>query len=521
VRLVVVSNVTMELLGPTLGEHEVRFPGAAAWPSFLADAGPVDADAVIVHVDVDSLRMGAEGRGRADYIIELVEQWVQRNPGIPVLLNTALCRPATPFSFADPIRDDGAVAIAVRWSEAMRRIAARAPLGVVVDLAHLLVEHSLADLITSRYWYAGRVRYSREGFAAIGALYRSVLDSLTTAPRKVLVVDLDNTLWGGVVGEDGVQGIALGEDGAGRCFRDFQFALRGLADAGVLLAVLSKNDPGVLDEVRSGNAMQVLGPDDFVDIDAGWDPKPGRIAAMASRLGLGLDAFVFVDDSPFERGAMEQAMPGVAVPAFPDRPEALVDWLLDDIVPTYFARAVLSDEDRSKTAQYHARRARQVAAGDISAFIDGLGIDLTFVVDDMQHLARLTQLTQKTNQFNLTTERLDPRAMAELIEAGTAHVIGVAYEDRFGKEGIVGLAILDTQRGEMRNLLLSCRVLGRGVEDAVLREVEDRARVAGVKRLAARYIRSEKNGVAADFLAERGYVGADDGNAWTGHKDLG
>lgn len=518
--VLVISNVTMDPLGPFLSSHQARFPGVGAWPSVLAGDAAVDADAVIIHVDVDALRLGVNGPEHIDLVIDLVGRWVDQNPGVPIVLNTALCQPGSPFSFADGVRRDGVVADVARWNEAMRRIAASSPYGVLADLAYMLRDRAMADLTTSRYWYAGRIRYSRDGFESLGALYTAVLCSLVEPARKVLVLDLDNTVWGGVLGEDGPLGILVGEDGVGRCFRDFQFALQQLARAGVLLAVLSKNDPGAIEEVVAANPMQVLDPGDFVDVDLGWDPKPGRLAAMADRLGVGRDALVFLDDSPFERGAMEAAMPEVAVPAFPAHPELLVDWLNNTVVPTHFARAVLTTEDVAKTAQYRAREARRVAVQDGADFLAGLDIKLSYVIDDVRHLARLAQLTQKTNQFNLTTERFAPREMAQLIEASDTRVIGVFYEDRFGREGIVGLAILDLRKAELRNLLLSCRVLGRGVEEALLAEVEEIARAEGIKTLAARYMRSARNQVAADFLDRNGFRGAAGGDTWTGRKEL-
>lgn len=518
-RVRVISNVTMDLLKAYVPDHELAFPGVGAWPAALIEAGEADVDAVIIHVDVGALRSGDGGTDRVDYIASLVRDWVQANQGVPVLLNTALCQPCTAFSFADPTRASGVVGDVGRWNAAMGAVAQDAPFAVLVNLDIVLSTNPLNAVVASRYWYHGRIRYSAAGFQALGSLYGDVLNALVVAPRKVAVVDLDNTLWGGVFGDEGARGVTLGEDGVGRCFRDFQFALRDLRDAGVLLAVLSKNDPGVVDEVAANNPMQVLRPDDFADIDLGWEPKPVRLAAMAERLGLGLDAFVFIDDSEFERGAMAESLPEVAVPPFPAKPEDLPSWLLDEVVPTYFARATLSDEDAARTSHYRARRARETS-GDLSDFIGGLGIDLRYRVDDIQQLARVSQLTQKTNQFNLTTERLSPRELAMLVESDDGRVITLEYADRFGHEGVVGVAVLDVRAGRLTNLLLSCRVLGRGVESRFLAEVERMAREAGVAVLHARYIRSDRNAVASGFLAENGYQGEADDHGWHGRKEI-
>src|SRR5436190_14275485 len=196
----------------------------------------------------------------------------------------------------------------------------RRPTLVMLDLQLLLEDASRRALISDTYWYLGRIRFSKLGFELLGRELEHLLTGLLNRSRKVLVLDLDNTLWGGVIGDDGIAGIALGEDGIGKCFRDFQHHVRDLRNNGVLLAVVSKNDPEPVEEVLTKHPMMVLRSEDFVRVVADWGNKADHIRALADDLSRALDTFVLLDDNPFERGLVESELPDVLAPDFPTRP---------------------------------------------------------------------------------------------------------------------------------------------------------------------------------------------------------
>ncbi len=527
-RIVVVSNTTMDPLARNLEGDEVVVSGVGDLIPWLIDPSSPAADPatglVLVCPDGDSLVPPlADDSSLLDELLSHVDGFAGRHPGTPVAVTTLLLDSRGPLAHADAANPGGRFAARARWEAGLAEIAADRPNVNVVDLRGLAERHGAAALVNDSYWYLGRIRFSTLGFSALAEELAVLRRGLANQARKVLVLDLDNTLWGGVVGEDGLGGIRLGEDGPAKCYRDFQRHVKALREAGTLLTVVSKNDAEIVDEVFDTHPMMVLKRDDIVAISADWTDKATRIATLADTLDLGLDAFVFIDDNPVERELVRTALPAVAVPEFPDRVERLPRWFAEEVVPAFFPRARVLDEDRNKTRQYQARQARrQVETADLATFLATLDIRLTFRADDDTLVPRVSQLTQKTNQFNLTTERLSTTEVQALMASPDHAVVACDYADRFGDEGTIGVAFVDAAGGELSNLMLSCRVLGRGVEDALLGEVARRAAERGHDRLRARFLPTARNGVAAGFLERNGFAmePAGDGGGLAGEKAL-
>jgi FkbH-like protein len=482
---------------------------ATIWTAFadpdsaLADG---DLDAVIVHVEGEDLldRQGGPG----PFLLEQVDQFCASRPGVHVVLNTLVADVRSAASFAAGALPESAIATRARWDLGVTDLAERHPGVVVVDLATELSELTRTDRRNRAYWYLGRIAYSTAALAQLARAYSGVLSAIGTAPRKVLVLDLDNTLWGGVLGEEGIGGIELSEDGTGKCYRDLQRRIAELAQTGVLLAIASKNDEPLAHQVLDEHPNMVLRTAQFVATRINWNNKADNIRSIAQQLDLGLDAFVLLDDNPVERALVNQELPEVLAPDFPDRPERLADWFIDEVVPTAFARTRVLESDRSKTQQYQARVARteaESATADLTGFLEKLEVHLRFLVDDPSTTARVAQMTQKTNQFNLTTARLTTAEVQVWLDDEDRRVIACEYRDRFGDEGVIGVAFLDVGEGRLTNLLMSCRVLGRRVEQRLLEHVEVVAAAAGLTALTASYIPTDRNGVAAGFLPESGF----------------
>jgi FkbH-like protein len=510
VKILVLSNVNVAPLAGRVAEHDVDVGEygdvlrALADPSSAAFA--TDLEVLVVLMDGDEL-VGAGAL--ADELPTALAAAASARPDLLVVAATVAPDPATVRSYGEALDPSGTLARAARFNDAVRELAVEHSNVAVLDVALVFDRLGREQAMAPTYWYAGRIPYSAAWFAACGEHLGGLLDAHRSRARKVLVCDLDNTLWGGVLGEEGPGGIALGEDGAGKCYRDLQREIRALQETGVLLAIASKNDAGLVEEVLAEHPMMILRAADFAATRVDWGDKAANIAAIADELSLGLDAFVLLDDNPVERALVAEVLPDVAVPELPERPELLARWFVRDVVFPYFPKLRVLDADRAKTESYRARseRARtEATATDLTSFLQGLEIQLDLRVDDEYLVERAAQMTQKTNQFNLTTRRCTPGEIQAMVDDDRHAVVTVGYTDRFGDEGVVGLAVLDGDDGSLPLFLLSCRVIGRGVEDALVEHVEGIARSRGIGALTCTFVPTDRNGVAADFLPRRGWT---------------
>ncbi|HSR96245.1 MAG TPA: HAD-IIIC family phosphatase, partial [Kofleriaceae bacterium] len=324
----------------------------------------------------------------------------------------------------------------------------------------------------------------------------------------VLVLDLDNTLWGGVVGETGPLGVALGGTADGEAFRAFQRHCRGLAQRGVLLAVASKNNPADARAPFGTHPDMVLALDDFAAFDASWDPKATALRRIADTLALGLDAFVFFDDNAAEREHIRQALPEVEVVDVPDDPAGYVRALEDGL---WFEATGLTDEDRARTAHYTVERHRvelRAAAVNLDDYLTSLEMTAQLRALDETDLQRVVQLIGKTNQFNLTTRRHAEAQVRAIAGAAGSIALTVRLRDRFGDYGLVAvvLGLRDGEALAIDTWLMSCRVIGRTLEQLVLRELVARAERLGYRRLIGEYVPTAKNALVAGLYGELGFV---------------
>ncbi len=349
---------------------------------------------------------------------------------------------------------------------------------------------------------AAQGMYARALVRSAAALYR--------APRKVLCTDLDNTLWGGVLGEEGWAGIATGTAFPGNCFQAYQRYLKQLSARGILLVAVSKNNLADVEEAFAKRAADLLlTPNEFAARKIGWSDKTDALRELAAELSLGLDSFVFVDDNPVECEAMRQQLPEVATVCLPaDQPWRYVELLAAE---PFFDTLAVTEADAQRTEEYRAQAKRsQLAsgAGSREEFLASLGIICTVLPVAQAPLARAVQLLGKTNQFNLTTRRHGAAEVERFAADGAA--IAVRVRDRFGDAGVVGLALIAAESGgsvwRIDSFLLSCRVIGRGIEAAMLAEIAALARRAGVRRLVGEYLPSSKNALCAEFYPDHGFA---------------
>ena len=332
------------------------------------------------------------------------------------------------------------------------------------------------------------------------------LMAVTRTPRKCLILDLDHTLWGGVLAEEGSAGLRLGHDAVGTAYRDFQRVILALHQRGVLLAICSRNDESEARAVLRDHPEMVLRPEHFAAHRIGWVDKAQSIASIADELNIGLDSMVFLDDDPFERQNVHDRLPDVMVPELPDDPVRYRAFLLE--LPAFDTLHVTT-EDLSRGRMYHERSSRealQATAKSLDEYLTDLQMEIDAVEPVGPARQRLFQLVHKTNRFNLTTRRYTEAEFDALISGGQTEVFGVRVRDRLGDNGIVGLAVLrfEGDACEVETFLLSCRVLGRSIETAVLVHAADRARARGAVILQGRFVPSAKNGLVADLYARHG-----------------
>jgi FkbH-like protein len=359
-------------------------------------------------------------------------------------------------------------------------------------------------------WHRSKQEVSPAAGPAYGELVARVIAARLGRSFKCLVLDLDNTLWGGVVGDDGLEGIVIGQGSPlGEGFVAVQEYARELARRGVILAVCSKNDEANAREPFDKHPDMVLRPADIACFRANWDDKAANIRAIAAELNIGLDSLVFLDDNPFERNLIREHLPMVAVPEVPDEP-AVIPAILADA--GYFESLRLTDEDRLRTAQYQENRAReQLRAGssDLEGYLRGLEMCMVWQRFDAVGRQRIVQLINKTNQFNLTTRRYTDEDVAAIMADPSAFGLQIRLLDRFGDNGVIAIVIgrmLEPQTVHIDTWLMSCRVLGRQVEPATLNLVVEMARGLGARRLRGEYIPTKKNGMVRDHYAKLGFA---------------
>jgi FkbH-like protein len=372
-------------------------------------------------------------------------------------------------------------------------------------------------------WHRSKQEVSPVAAPLYGDLVGRWLAAKQGRSFKCLVMDLDNTMWGGVIGDDGMEGIALGQGSAlGEAYVAFQDYARELARRGVILAVCSKNDEANAVEPFEKHPEMVLRRGDIASFVANWSDKPGNIRAIAEELNIGLDALVFIDDNPFERNLVRQELPMVAVPEVSDDPTYYPRALAD---AGYFEGLSVTDEDRERTSQYQGNKARdalKASATDLPSYLRGLEMQLVWKRFDRVGLQRIVQLINKSNQFNLTTRRYTDEDVLAVMADPTAFGLQLRLLDRFGDNGVIAIIVgrlRENQDLYIDTWLMSCRVLGRQVEPTTLNLIAQEALKLGARRLVGEYIPSKKNGMVKDHYAKLGFTVMDRDEAG-GHCDM-
>lgn len=388
-----------------------------------------------------------------------------------------------------------------------------------VDLEHVSAWHGKSRFYDERNYHWLKQPFSPEGLSVLARKMATGVRVLTTGRKKVLVLDLDNTLWGGVVGELGAHGVAVGGNAEGEAFLAFQKHVKRLKESGVLLAACSKNNDADAREPFEKNEMMALRLTDFAAFHASWDGKPSRIRQIAQELNLGLDSMVFFDDNPAEREHVRAELPEVIVPEVPAEPALYIRALQDTLA---FEAVDLTSADAERAGQYVAEASRKqllTEAATPEQYLASLEMHAEVQAINGSNIDRVVDLITKTNQFNLTTRRHSRAAVEEMAASPRSVCFAVKLADRFGDYGLIavvlGVAEDDTTL-RLDTWLMSCRAMGRTVEHFVMNHIAAAARGLGYATLLGEYLPTAKNVPVKSLLPDFGFTSNDGaGPRWT------
>jgi FkbH-like protein len=497
------NSVKQELLNPESGCCRHR-PDVVFVANLLGDICPELADDLL---SLSAPQVERAVQALATDLAAAVTEFRKHSPAAVVVHN--LARPRSPllgvYEPMAPVSPTGAI------QQLNARLATRLaelPAAYTLDFDRVCADVGYANAFDDKLWYLGRAPLAAPALRALAETQAVFVRAIMEAPRKCLVLDLDNVLWGGVIGESRLADLQLGQTYPGNVFREFQRAVLELSRSGVLLAINSKNNPEEVAEVFRAHPDMVLKLDHFACTRINWQDKPTNMREIAAELNIGLDSLVFFDDCPAEQARMRQALPQVLTLAVPPEPIGYLKLLRECRA---FDRLSLTAEDRRRGEMYRdqaARRQVQQSAGSVEEFLASLEMKVSIGPLDEFAFPRVVDLLQKTNQFNLTTRRHSAGELAALMADPACGAFWLRVQDRFGDNGIVGVALVQRREAtaHIDSFLLSCRVIGRTVETALLSHVADWARRGGASLLEGEFIPTPKNSPAADFYERHGFT---------------
>ncbi len=510
-RIAVLSNVTMDLVTAKLkSDFDIYIPdGFNTWQQEVYDVGSglyqwmPDAVFIILYADP------YEGDWQKETGSERLGDWLssikflrEKMTQIPIFVSSldmveSGCRVVSEKYYGTQMEAD--------WIKAIEACDQVYILPLKEEAANLGRLH----FYLRKMWYLGNAPFSLKGSEAVAGLIRRHFFYARGNKKKCFVVDLDNTLWGGVAGEDGADGIELASHREGRRYYEAQLCLKQMKENGVMLAVISKNNPEDVDPVFK-NPDMVLKEEDFVGQKINWNPKPQNMRELAGELNIGLDAFVFLDDNPAEREEMKTQCPQVETLDFPED-TALLPQVIEEAYSRFFKPLYITSEDKGKTEQYR-RQSKRLEAGKEAAsvqdYLRKLEIRADIHLMRKEEKNRVIQLAGKTNQFNTTTIRYDERQIEQLQKGGSAEIIVGHMGDKFGEEGLTAVVVIVYQgeKALIESFMMSCRVMGREFEYVILDAIVRRIRRIHpqVKTLGAEYVKTEKNKPVESFYEKAG-----------------
>lgn len=377
----------------------------------------------------------------------------------------------------------------------------------LVDISYVQTLYGRKRFHDEKLYYLAKMPFSTEVLPAIAREVISIVKAVMARFKKCVILDLDQTLWGGVIGDDGLEGIQIGELGLGHAFQEFQCWLKELTKRGIILAVCSKNDENVAKEPFLKHPEMVLRLEDIAVFVANWEDKADNIKKIADILNLGMDSFVFIDDNPFERNLVRSMLPEVTVPELPEDPALYLSYLKEQ---NLFETISYSEADQDRTRQYREEAGRTSLKQQFATYgeyLEHLGMVAEAKPFDTFHIPRIAQLSQRSNQFNLRTVRYTEEEAAELARDDRYITLYFTLRDKFGDHGLISIVVMKKEEDTLfiENWLMSCRVLKRTMEAFIVNTILEEAKKAGKSRVVGEYIRTPKNAMVKHLYEEMGF----------------
>ena len=381
----------------------------------------------------------------------------------------------------------------------------------IIDFSRFCDRYTSSNLIDWKFYCISQMQINPKLAGDFNTWIQNEIAAIEGKRKKCLILDLDNTLWGGILGEDGVEGIQIGNTYPGNAFLDFQNNLLELSKNGVILTVCSKNNEQDVVEAWNKNPFLQIKKEQLAAWRINWNNKADNIVELAQELNIGLDSMVFIDDNPSERELVRQMLPMVETPEFPKQPYLLYEFF-EKICTDYFQIYKLTDEDKEKLEQYKANAKRvsfQKAFASFDDYLKSLEIVLDIQELNSMNLSRIAQMTQKTNQFNLTTKRYTEEDIKAFSRQG-AKIYCISVSDKFGDSGITGAAIITidekNKTADIDSFLLSCRILGKKIEDVFFKYIIGQIKQDGYLKITSTYIPTPKNKQTSSFYEKNGFI---------------
>jgi FkbH-like protein len=442
--------------------------------------------------------------GEVTRIVDTMENWlraIRSNCDAPVLVNNFPLPNIVTLGILDYQSESHQIHTVLILNNALLKMSKNFSDVYWVDTLSLFARVGYATAVDERNWQAARAPISKHALLPLGLEYAKFIRALRGKTRKCLVLDCDNTLWGGVVGEDGLDGIKLGNTHPGSSYVAFQQECLNLYNRGVILALCSKNNEADVFEVFKKHPDSVLKEHHFASWQINWDDKATNLTRIAEELNIGIDSLVFVDDSPFECDWIRKQLPQVEVV---NLTKETYNYRKELMLSGYFDSLTFSSEDKKRSQMYVSDNQRKQLLKTASSFEDYLnGLDLQASIGrpDKSDVPRISQLTQKTNQFNVTTRRYTVGDIERFMASDDAEVFFLKLSDRVSDLGLIGVAIVQYKNdfADIDSLMMSCRALGRGAEETLLSLIYKRAKHRGCIKLVGTYLKSKKNALVYDF----------------------
>jgi FkbH-like protein len=390
----------------------------------------------------------------------------------------------------------------------------------IYDFNEFIMKFGEKNIFNYKQFFSGDIKISTEYVPKFVNELMGYIYAITGTTKKCIVLDLDNTLWGGIIGEDGFDNIKLGDNPIGRSFVEFQKRLLGLNQRGIILAINSKNNFDDAIEVIQKHPNMILSEDNFASVKINWDDKVLNLQKISEELNIGLDSIVFFDDDPINQEYVKDSLPDVLVVDLPKDSSRYAQIITE---MKEFDVLKITEEDTKRGDMYLDQKKRnelENKVGDFNEFLKQMNIEVTVQKANSFSIPRIAQLTLKTNQFNLTTRRYQEEEVSKFSSSDDKIVECVEVSDKFGNNGITGTYIIEKKSDEewvVDTFLLSCRIMGRGVEEIMMNQIIENAKLSGIKRIKGEFIPTAKNKPAENFYEELGFN--KENNFWVFNTD--